>query len=355
MSLRDAQLQGASLDKAQLRDVFANFAELQGASFLSAQLQGAILNMANLQGASLKGAALQGASFFRAQLQGADLDEANLQGASLDGAQLQSASLERAQLQGATLDDAQLQGAYLFSANLQGVSLAGAQLRGALLISAQLQGASLERVQLAGAALTNAFVWRARFSLESIEAIAHQEIVWDSKHFQLNNSDPWTEASYLALKQFIEEKVPTRQYGLEEMITQMSGPHFVVPQTLAGRDAALKRIAILDPNKPFEFDAEVPKWKQRLETKAVGPGDYEEALSRELKALACSGDANAVYVVRGLLKTHLDVVTFLFKKLGPRAPSLIENLARKLPVSSKRSSTRTARSPPPSRKPTKRR
>jgi uncharacterized protein YjbI with pentapeptide repeats len=337
-SLRDAQFQGALLDNAQLQDVFANFAELQGASLVEAQLQGAILNMANLQGASLRDAQLQGASFFRAQLQGTDLDEANLQGASLDDAQLQSASLEGAQLQGAALVEAQLQGAYLSGANLQGVSLAGAQLQGASFFRAQLQGASLERAQLAGAALTDAFVWRARFSLESIEAIAHQVIVWDSAYLPFNDPEPWTEASYLALKKLIE-KVPTRQFGLEEMIAQLSEPQFTVPQTFAGRDAALKRIAILDPNKSFEFDAEVPKWKKKLEAKAVGPEEFEEAfsrelngLARELKALACSGDANAVYVVRGMLKTHRDLPNiFLNKKLGPGPPGLIENLGTQAP------------------------
>jgi uncharacterized protein YjbI with pentapeptide repeats len=336
-----AQLQGASLDLAQLQGASLDYAKLQGASLYEAQLQGASLFGAQLQGASLDFAKLQGASLYEAQLQGASLDLAELQGASLDQAELQGAGLVWAQLQGASLDLAQLQGANLQSANLQGASLAGAQLRGAWLVWAQLQGASLERAELAGAALDNAFVWRARFSLASIEAIAHQEIVWDSKYRKdresvkdiVSDPKPWTEASYLALKKLIEEKVATPHSVIEksfvQSMTEQSGGSYR-PPAAAGRDAALKRIEILDPDKPFEFEADVPKWRKKIKGQAVGMEAYQKAVARALKALACSGDADAVYVVRGLLKqdTHL----------GAQAPGLVEaivqpKVAKDCPVS----------------------
>jgi hypothetical protein len=49
-----------------------------------------------------------------------------------------------------------------------------------------------------------------------------------------------------------------------------------------------------------------------------------------LKALACSGDANAVYVVRGLLKTHLTAFGLL-KNLLAQRPPLVENLSAQPP------------------------
>jgi Pentapeptide repeats (8 copies) len=296
----------------------------------------------NIQGASLEfGTQLQGATLAYANLQGADLGLAQLQGASLDSAQLQGASLLGAQLQGAALDEAQLQGAYLFGANLQGASLAGAQLRGAWLVWAQLQGATLERAELAGAALDNAFVWRARFSLESLEAFEHQKIVWDSKYWKgLGLSEknlgpglePWTEASYLALKNLIEAEVATPHSVIEEVYVQVMAEQSsnFRPPAAAGRDAALKRIEILDPNKAFQFEADVPKWKKKIEAKAVRDDDYEKALVRKLKALVCSGDADAVYVVRGLLKQGSGVIT----NAGARAPGLVEAILKpECPVS----------------------
>jgi hypothetical protein len=94
-----------------------------------------------------------------------------------------------------------------------------------------------------------------------------------------------------------------------------------------GRVAALERIEILDPNKPFEFEADVPKWKKKIEAKSPEYKDYEKARARELTALICSGDEGAAYIVRGLLKGHADL-----------PPSLVEtivqpNAAKDCPVS----------------------
>ncbi|EIB0627983.1 pentapeptide repeat-containing protein [Salmonella enterica] len=76
------------------------------------------LRGANLFGANLCGADLRDANLFGANLRGADLRDANLFGANLCGANLCDANLCDADLRGADLRDANLFGANLFGANL---------------------------------------------------------------------------------------------------------------------------------------------------------------------------------------------------------------------------------------------
>ncbi|MEO1329202.1 MAG: pentapeptide repeat-containing protein, partial [Pseudomonadota bacterium] len=64
----------------------------QGADLVGAGLQEANLREARLQGATLREARLQGATLFKARLQGADLREARLQGAMLVGADFGAAT-----------------------------------------------------------------------------------------------------------------------------------------------------------------------------------------------------------------------------------------------------------------------
>jgi Pentapeptide repeats (8 copies) len=213
-------LEAAKIDDPKKLDSVKQTLVLRGRHLESALFDGADLRKADLDGAQLQGAALsdaqlQGAALDKAQLQGALLDYARLQGALLTDAKIQGTSLIGAKLQGASLAVAQLQGASFYLAELQGARLDYAQLQGAELSGVQLQGTSLEGAKLAGADLDNAFVWRARFSfsLKLIEAFSHQRIVWDSKYIDAAMFDPkpWTKESYLALKEVIEEKVPTGQ------------------------------------------------------------------------------------------------------------------------------------------------
>ena len=76
-----ANLGGADLVGANLRD-----ANLRGADLVGANLGGANLVGANLVGANLRGADLVGANLWGADLRGADLVGANLGGANLVGA-----------------------------------------------------------------------------------------------------------------------------------------------------------------------------------------------------------------------------------------------------------------------------
>ncbi|EKE9801559.1 pentapeptide repeat-containing protein [Salmonella enterica] len=88
---------------------------------------------ANLFGANLRGA----------DLRDANLCDANLSGANLFGADLRDANLCDANLFGANLCDANLSGANLRDANLCDANLSGANLRGANLFGADLRGANL--------------------------------------------------------------------------------------------------------------------------------------------------------------------------------------------------------------------
>ena len=78
---------------------------------------------ADLGGADLQGASLKDADLGRANLGGADLRGANLDDANLRGADLRRADLGGADLQGASLKDADLSGANLCGALLSSTDI----------------------------------------------------------------------------------------------------------------------------------------------------------------------------------------------------------------------------------------
>jgi uncharacterized protein YjbI with pentapeptide repeats len=144
-----ADLRGAKLGGADLRQVVhLSQANLGGATIADAWLQGVNLGGAQLQEANLEGAKLKGkdTNLRGAQLQGATLLRADLQEADLGGAQLQGAYLAGAKLQKADLGGAQLQEANLVGADLEETNLADADLSGAQLEGANLDGADLRGV-----------------------------------------------------------------------------------------------------------------------------------------------------------------------------------------------------------------
>jgi uncharacterized protein YjbI with pentapeptide repeats len=276
--LEQAELRFARLGKVDLRD-----AHLEGALLDLAQLQGATLESAQLQDASLEGAQLQSASLKGAELQGARLILAQLQGATLESAQLQDASLVWAQLQGATLDEAQLQGASLDEAQLQGASLDGAQLQGALLDGAQLQGASLVRLR----------AWRAdlgKLEPESVALIRIDGIDWSPAWGALGGTHQRHDQAYDDFRKTLE-KIPQGDM----------------------REKALKRVERLDCEKTGESLAScdpkakgphvVHAWRRTLEAGRVpNQAAYWSALAAIFSDLLCGGDADAIHVLRGLIK-----------------------------------------------------
>ena len=76
------------LDLAKILEDHKIWLKTNGKKGKRANLQGASLQWANLQGANLQGASLQRANLQVANLQGASLQRANLQGANLQGANL---------------------------------------------------------------------------------------------------------------------------------------------------------------------------------------------------------------------------------------------------------------------------
>jgi uncharacterized protein YjbI with pentapeptide repeats len=125
-----ANLNGAVLNRAQL--AYARFGcaapydgrkklrwpddectWLERASFAQAQLQGAQLLRARMRNAILIAAKLDGADMTAAQLQGAMLSNASLVGVSLSGAKLNDAYLDGTVFIGVNFSDAQLQGVLL--------------------------------------------------------------------------------------------------------------------------------------------------------------------------------------------------------------------------------------------------
>jgi Pentapeptide repeats (8 copies) len=281
-------------------------------SLNGAHLQGASLDGAHLQGASfLNSAELQGASLVRAELQGASLDGAQLQGASLIGAQLQGVSLNGAHLQGVSLNGAHLQGASLDGAQLQGASLIGAQLQGASLVDADLQGASFEEAALHATDLSHAYLWRTNSTPPpSVSAIRMSGESWLPQWIDENEKrQPWDDKAYQALRTLIESVPP------------------------GARDLALENVRSLDcgnPNKTLaSCDPSVPPppeavaWQKTLEDR-VDAEAYTNALAAELKALVCSDDDDAIYVVRS------DGFQNRLRAAGAAASDLIDDLMNKV-------------------------
>ncbi len=205
-------------------------------------------------------------------------------------------SLQRAELQGASLKEAQLQGASLPGADLQGSSPAGAELQGATarpqgasLAGARLQGASLERAILAPADLRGAYLWRANRATppSTVADIRMYSEHWFPGWYDWEQKDhPWDGEAYNALRITIESLPP--------------GPL---------RDHALERIRSLDCSDPDKTLAscnpsaapppEVVAWLVSLDNSSVGA--YAFALAKTLKELVCSGDDNAIYILRGII------------------------------------------------------
>ena len=130
---KEGDLQGANLNKANLRHADLQRANLQEANLEYADLYNANLWGANLTEAELCGANLTGACLQKAEFRGADLRWAKLQGLSLSGANLNKANLQEALLCEANLSRARLHFADLSRADLSGANLRKAYLQTAIL------------------------------------------------------------------------------------------------------------------------------------------------------------------------------------------------------------------------------
>ncbi len=328
LSMRGRDLNGAILDRAELREVDFTGSQLEGASMQGAiltrarfdcgdgathfvdrrctNLKGAVLDFAHLQAASFVGAHLQGASMIRAELQGANLSRAQLQGAALHSTLLAGAQLDLADLRGANLNTAQLQGASLLNTRLEGASLDHAQMQGASLYYTQLQAASLEWAELQGATLLEAdledaaingiYTFRTRCELSepvhkctrlapTLAKTSHQYLSVDRLVRPRRLSVPAINADRTGFEQFEREivlQLPTER-SKEEVKARLS----ILAPGAQGED---------DDNKDVEF------WKASA-LKSIDAVQHLRRRSEILRELACNVNA-APHVARRLVQNY---------------------------------------------------
>ncbi|GAB6140148.1 hypothetical protein JCM14076_08770 [Methylosoma difficile] len=137
----DTQIDHANLSGLQSdgnNPVIAESANMNGVNFSNANLYAAQMKAANLTGAKLIRATLTGADMASSHMENADLSKTDMTYAKLSGSSLMGATLRQADLTEANLDDADFSEANLYEANLAGTNLAGTNFSGA-----NLQGANL--------------------------------------------------------------------------------------------------------------------------------------------------------------------------------------------------------------------
>jgi hypothetical protein len=138
-----ANLRGAKLPRANLRDSDLAGVKLAGAVLTHASLRDANLASADLSGVNAANADLRNCNLHRARLsrscfRHADLSHCNLTEADLSDCDLRFAVLEAALLPGASLQRARLE-----YADLRGIDLSGTDMKDCCLTGAFLQGARL--------------------------------------------------------------------------------------------------------------------------------------------------------------------------------------------------------------------
>src|ERR1051326_2683797 len=300
--LRGTTLTGASLDGAELEGAQLDAAILDGASMKNARLGNASLKNAIIRNTELKGANFSFAFLDSADLSGSTLNDLDLRGASFRGARMEGVSLAAARLQGADFSEAQLAGAILVgaelqganfaSAEMQGVSLRRANLAGALFSSTQLQGASLSEAQLDGAAFINVFVWRTQVPAGTNIRVAGAET--NAKYRQLDCGVPvckWSQSSYDSLKYTLIRRIPQGER----------------------RDAALRRVAVLDPARQNREEDEISAGWSQLASLQVD----EDSFAKSIYAAACGVVGEYPYIIHGMLGT-------LSHRFAPNSPTLVK-------------------------------
>ena len=122
LDLRDADLQGAALGRAQLPGALFSGAHLDYLDVRTSDQP-----YANFAGAEFKGASLYGAYFNNADLRSANFTATKGRRATLRGADFRGALLTEADFAGADLTDADFRGAKIDGVNLTGAILTGAK------------------------------------------------------------------------------------------------------------------------------------------------------------------------------------------------------------------------------------
>jgi uncharacterized protein YjbI with pentapeptide repeats len=108
--LREANLKGADLSRANLSEANLDGAGLSGATLSEANVSGASISGSNLEAANLCGASLFSSDLSQVNLRAADLSRADVGGADLSGARLDGANLTGAKIGYTTFADVDLSG-----------------------------------------------------------------------------------------------------------------------------------------------------------------------------------------------------------------------------------------------------
>jgi uncharacterized protein YjbI with pentapeptide repeats len=167
LRIRRLELFGAQLDKKDLNNFYAPYADLRKANLQEADLEGADLSHADLRKADLNSANLTGVDLTGARLEGAKLKTARLDAASLKDLAIDASTeidekwrivscIASGDLTPGCLGRPDLSWLDLSYANLKGANLAGAELTGVDLRFADLNGADLSGTILRVADLSNA-------------------------------------------------------------------------------------------------------------------------------------------------------------------------------------------------------
>lgn len=200
LPLVNINLQGASLDWAQL----------QGANLEASQLQFTSFEGANLQCSNLQGAQLTGANLYSANLQGADLSNSNLRKLNTyEKAVIRLDVLKRIESSKSVQIVAKpmrgsmyLQGSNFHNAQLQDALLLGSQLQDASICSAQLQGTNFAYANLAGVDFTNS-IFSSGTQFSQAKTDSHTTI---NISLSLEDSEPFTTEGKL-LTHLLREKL----------------------------------------------------------------------------------------------------------------------------------------------------
>jgi hypothetical protein len=182
--------------------------------------------------------------------------------------------------------NAQFQGASFFDASFNGAWFGRGV--GAMAQPAQLQGVDFDAADLEAAYFNTPPVWRsnARDLRPSKDAFVHEPVM-EQKSNGIGCGDrricDWSSESFAALKRMVETRVP-------------AGPY---------RDAALKRIEILDPAKPLDGEQEMAAaWKEFSARPRPTQGEFDRVLLGLYRTIGCDPN-NTVYPLRRIISNVL--------------------------------------------------
>lgn len=307
-----AILAGASFYEASLFMTSLREADLQRARFNFADMTETYLHCANLKGANFDYADLHEAEFYDANLEGASLVETNLNAAEFYGADLTAANLTLTQMHTAELANANLRWAILRNAWLSLADFRGADLREADLTEAVMVGTSLVETDMRGCRVYGISAWDLKLSgarqqgliitpEDDVEITVDDLEVAQFIYLMLNNENirnvinTITSKAVLILGRFTEERKAILDALRDELRKRDYLPILFDFEKPAGRDLTetistlshMSRFVIADVTDaksiPQELQAIVPNLPSVPVRLIIQEGKYEYAMLEHFK------------------------------------------------------------------------